>query len=415
MKIYRYIFIFLTSIVYQSITAQDASPSAYSFFGLGDPSFTGTTENISMGGIHVYSDSLHYTISSPATLSRLKYINMELGLKNNFIQAEDASGKEWMSAHNISYFALAIPFGKKYALGFGLLPVNTSGYKIYTKTDTGVYTFDGEGGNNRLFVAGSYRITPALSVGVEYQYYFGQLKRENLWVPNNVITYTKENNMLDFAGSTFKLSAFYQYKLKKDKYINANINYRFQNQLEAEYKYVSQIITIVNGSEDLAEIIIDDKRTGNLNLPPLFNFGLGTGQTNKWFLGAEYSFSDLSSYKNPYYDPSYVKYHTATELHLGGMYVPQYNSVSKYWKRITYRFGAYYKDTGMNLYNEDISDFGITFGLGLPALRGISNMNIGFELGQRGKNTNRLVKEQYINLHIGISLNDTWFIKRKIK
>jgi len=68
----------------------------------------------------------------------------------------------------------------------------------------------------------------------------------------------------------------------------------------------------------------------------------------------------------------------------------------------------------MNIYGEDITDFGITFGLGLPAIRGLSNMNIGFELGERGEKTSNLVKEQYINFHIGISLNDKWFVKRKI-
>jgi len=319
-----------------------------------------------------------------------------------------------MSAHNVSYFALAIPFGKKYALGFGLLPVNTSGYKIYTQTDTGTYTFDGEGGNNRLFVAGSYKISPELSVGMEYQYYFGQLKRENLWIPDDVMTYTKENTMLDFSGSTLKLSAFYQYRLNKDKYANFGINYRLKTQLDGEYKYISRLLTVINGQEETAEVLTDENKTGTLNFPSLINIGIGMGKTNQWFMGAEFSSSDLSDYKNPFYDPSYVKYKTATGLHLGGMYVPQYNSVSKYWKRITYRFGAFYENTGMNIYDEDISNFGITFGVGLPALRGISNMNIGLELGQRGKNTNRLVKEQYINLHIGISLNDRWFIKRKI-
>ena len=414
MKIYHFIVIFFISLLNFSVRAQDASPSPYSFFGLGDTAFQGTVENISMGGINILSDSLHYSINSPASLSRLKFINFNMGMNNRFIHAETPAEQEWMSAHNISYFALAIPFGKKYAIGLGLLPVNSSGYKIYSKNDLGTYTFDGEGGNNRIFLAGSYRLTGDFSVGIEYQYYFGFLKRENIWIPNNVITYTKENNLLDFSGSTFKFSALYKYPMADNKYININANYRLATSLKAEYKHISRLFTIVGGTEEVAETLQNDTQTGNLHMPYSIDFGTGFGKKNKWFIGANVNYTSLKDYKNIFYDPDYVQYNDAQSFRIGGMFVPQYNSVTKYWKRITYRYGGYYKNTGMNLYNEDIKDFGITFGLGLPAIRGISNMNIGVELGQRGKITEHLIKENYINLHIGISLNDTWFIKRKI-
>jgi len=414
MKIYRFLIIFLITLSFQSIRAQDGSPSPYSFFGLGDPVFTATAENISMGGIHVFSDSLHYNISSPATISRLKYINLRLALKNNFISTKDYSNKDWTSAHNVSYFSLAIPFGHKYAIGFGLLPVNSTGYQIYEKKDIGTYSFEGSGGNNRLFLAGSYRINPNLSVGMEYQYYFGVIKRENLWIPEDVFTFTKENHLLDFSGSTFKFSTFYRYTLNNDRYLNLSLNYRLQTKMDAEYKHVSRLISIINGSQNTEETLLDEDQTGQLTYPSSFNMGAGIGKRNKWFVGAEYSTSPMDDYKNIFYDPDYVQYTQANSLHLGGMFVPQYNSITKYWKRITYRYGIYYKNTGMRLYNEDITDFGITFGVGLPSLKGISNMNLGFEIGKRGKVTDHLIQENYINLHIDVSLNDKWFIKRKI-
>ena len=44
---------------------------------------------------------------------------------------------------------------------------------------------------------------------------------------------------------------------------------------------------------------------------------------------------------------------------------------------------------------------------------GFSNLNVGFEFGSRGINSESLVKESFWALRIGLSLNDLWFIKRK--
>ena len=137
MKIFfRLIFVSIILISIQS-KAQDGSPSPYSFFGLGDTSFQGTTENLSMGGIRIYADSIHYNINNPAALTQLKYVNLNLGLSNRFINMSDQTDSQWLSAHNISYFSLGLPVGKKIGIGLGLVPVNSSSYKIYEKDDLG--------------------------------------------------------------------------------------------------------------------------------------------------------------------------------------------------------------------------------------------------------------------------------------
>ncbi len=414
MKIFNLIILVVLILFSTQLQAQDGSPSPYSFFGLGDNSFKGTAENVSMGGISIYADSIHYNINNPASLTQLKFVNLNLGMANNFMYQSDQTQSQWLSAHNMSYFSLAFPVGKKIGMGLGLVPVNSSGFQIYDKNDFGTYTFKGDGGNSRLFLAGAYKITEELSIGVEYQYYFGYLNHENYWIPEDIYTYTKQNNDLDFSGQSFKFSSFYQHQLKKNKYFNISANYRLGTDLVASFQSYTQLITAVSGGNETVESLVREKETGKIYFPSKLNIAAGYGQKNKWFLGAQYTFKDMSQFRNPYFDPAYVTYKDASEVHLGGFYIPKYNSITKYWKRITYRAGAYFKNTGMNIYNEDISDFGITFGLGLPAIRKISNLNIGIELGQRGKITDHLVQEKYINLHIGISLNDRWFIKRKI-
>ncbi len=404
--------IFITSL---TIYAQDGSPSPYSYYGLGDSSFKGNVENISMGGISSYADSIHYNINTPASLARLKYVTLSLGLSNRFIRMEDQNDQVTVSAHNISYFALGIPIGKKAGIGFGILPETTSSFKIYNKASTGVYTFEGFGGLSRLFVAASYQINKNLSLGIEFQHHFGFLRQENIWIPDNSTIYTREDNNEDLLGSTFKVSGLFTYPLKNKHFLSANLDYQLGKKLKAHYTGKIRLIRVNStGREIIVSSIEKAEQESTINLPSILNAGIGIGKKNEWYVGAGINYVDLKNFTNQYMDPSTITYKDAYSLHLGGVYQPEYNSIRHYWKKITFRTGAYYKQTGMVLYGEDIKDFGITFGLGLPSLKGLSNLNFGVELGKRGTTSHNLVKENYINLHISFSLNDVWFIKRKI-
>ena len=112
-------------------------------------------------------------------------------------------------------------------------------------------------------------------------------------------------------------------------------------------------------------------------------------------------------------DPSPdVNYESMSRMSLGGFYIPKYDSFTNYLSRIVYRAGIRLENTGLELQNQTIKDFGITFGLGLP-MSGLSKINIGVEMGQLGTLDAGLVKENYTNIMLGFSLSDVWFIKRK--
>ena len=265
-----------------------------------------------------------------------------------------------------------------------------------------------------MFLAGAYQLTKDLSIGVEYQYYFGYLNHENYWIPNDPYTYTKENSDVSFAGHSFKFSGLYRYWLKEQYYVNVSADFTMAAVLDANYKNHTQLITSTPNGNDIVELLNRDEKYSTINFPASFNAGIGYGKLNNWFLGLEYNQKMMKDFRNPFFDPAYIQYQNASAIKFGGFYTPGYNSLTKYWKRVTYKAGLYYKNTGMLIHDNQITDFGITFGLSLPALRRLSNLNLGVEIGQRGKITNQLVKEKYVNFHIGLSLNDRWFIKHKI-
>jgi hypothetical protein len=148
------------------------------------------------------------------------------------------------------------------------------------------------------------------------------------------------------------------------------------------------------------------------------SFGSGFGEVKKWLVGAEVTFLNTSVTSNRFTDIEGSKFENATRYSLGGYFIPNYNSYSKYYKRITYRAGLRYENTGLvivrpGLEDKSITDFAANIGFGLPLGGIFSKINVGFEMGKRGTTYYNLVEENYFNISVGLSLSDRWFVKRK--
>jgi len=151
----------------------------------------------------------------------------------------------------------------------------------------------------------------------------------------------------------------------------------------------------------------------NFNLPSRLSIGSGFGEVRKWLVGAEVTLQSSSNLKNRFDDINGVVFENSTRYSVGGYYIPNYSSYSSFFKRVTYRGGLRYENTGMVIQNKSIEDFAVNLGLGLPLSGTFSNLNIGFEVGKRGTKYYNLIEENYINLSIGLSFSDRWFVKRK--
>ena len=179
------------------------------------------------------------------------------------------------------------------------------------------------------------------------------------------------------------------------------------------YREIANVVFTSSG-ENIFNVKKFDMESQDITLPSKATFGLGIGRPNKWFLGGEYSafgsIPEISVFNTPVND---VEYNDGNAYRLGGYIVPEYSSLTSYFKRVVYRFGGRFEETGLQLNGESIDEFGISFGLGLPIGGDFSNLNLGLEYGQRGTTNSGLIQENFFKLSIGLSLNDQWFVKRK--
>ena len=141
-------------------------------------------------------------------------------------------------------------------------------------------------------------------------------------------------------------------------------------------------------------------------------FGINYTSGTKFSLGFNYESTQWSKFSSAIVNNNLKNTYN---LSFGGFYRPNYNSISNYFSRVYYRFGAYYKKVPVEInQGEDIDDIGLNIGFGMPFFyqRKISHANIGVNLGLRGRGTS--IEEKYIRFTFSFTFNDDeWFIKRK--
>ena len=401
------------------IFSQTGTTSPYSYAGLGDVNFRGTHVNRFMGGLEIYNDSIHANLSNPSSYAKLKLTNYTLGLNyriNNMIGANETKS---IASAGLNYIGVAMPT-KYFGFGFGIIPYTSVGYKLsylenVNDNENILNLFEGEGGINKTFFSIGFRPLKFLSLGVTLNYNFGKIRYETGRFQDQVTLGTVLENTSSISGLDLKFSTQLEIPIKDALELQAMLSYTPKANListNSRFYNTRSFLSTNNFGENVEISLIDFglKRT-NITIPDIISFGFGVGKERKWFAGVQYTMNAMQNFSHEFISLPNVGYENAYQFSLGGFYIPDYSSITSYWKRIVFRMGFRHELTGILINNFGLKETGVNFGFGLP-LAGFSNTNIGFEYASRVADSNTY-KENFWSFRIGFSLNDKWFIKRK--
>ena len=396
--------------------AQKSSYSPYSYFGVGETNFSATADNKMMGGNTAYVDSVSVNLNVPASLSKLKFVNYSVGvnLKNNRYSTQDNNAKT--TTASLNYLSVSIPT-KLLGFNFGLKPNTSVGYLLESVDETtdpvSTNRYNGDGGINSAFLGIGFELFKNFGLGISSSYSFGNLNHYHSKILTDVELYTRVSSESSLSGLSYNFSAVFQQKFRNN--IQIYSSYVFQPESNLTSKNSQAIATLkfdgsFGGDSENIDLSSNGMDETKIIIPGFSSFGLGFGQDKKWFVGLNLKSVKGNGYRNELMALDNVNFDQHNIYSIGGFYLPKFDSFTSFFDRVTYRAGIKYIDGGLEVNQQDIKDFGINFGLGIPVGR-ISKANIGFELGQRGLDEFGLVKENYLNFMIGVSLNDLWFIK----
>ena len=435
----RFIVICIT-IISSTAFAQQGSGSPYSFYGIGSLKFKGTVENRSMGGMSVYLDSIHVNLRNPAAYAgnpiNGPYFNGEsrpvkfaLSGSMSDTNLESNSGEASANSTIFDYLAISVPVGK-FGFGFGLLPYTSVGYQLDDINDDSVLVnrYSGEGGLNRVFGGLGYQVNDKLSIGVDFNYNFGNIQNNAIEIAyasdGDVVEYqTREFNRSDLSGVNLNFGLSYKTMISDKLELSTTATYAPGSKLNSDNIRSFSTVTLDGSTLDViavsntidADLETDGLHKTKLTLPSTMTIGVGLGKPKSWFVGTEYTYQSSSDFSNPVFSSEDSTFEDASKIAVGGFYIPDYNAFSGYFKRVVYRAGFNFSNSGLVVKEESIKEFGMSFGVGLPVGRRslFSNANLGLEFGKRGTTNKNLIQENFVNFNVSLSLNSRWFEQKK--
>lgn len=405
--------------------AQSTINSPYSKFGVGNLSGSYLPQNRALGnlgyGISTVGGYNNINIANPASYANMRLTVFDIGASTHSQTLKKGSKSESNFNASLNHLAIGIPVSKKSALSFGLLPYSNFGYSyddVSSSVDTFKieHTYSGEGGINRAYIGYGFGLGKHFTFGANMSYLFGNLKEIRTTEFNQYIGFlnskTADNNSV--GGLVFDFGAQYTAALGKKAKITIGYTGNAKTDLHTTYSQLSTRYMESSGSEyraDTTRFINEVK--GNLVLPASHNFGFSIEKYNKWLVGADLRLANWSDFAR---SGSASQLNDTWGFSVGGQITPNVNAVTNYFKLIDYRLGFSYDKTYVKIAGQDIDVKSVNLGFGFPLISGRNafyKINFSTEIGTRGRLEQNLVKENFINFHLGFTINDRWFQKYK--
>ena len=394
--------------------AQLGTSSPYSRFGLGD--LQGTVfpvYNALGGGVTALSGSNIVNPSNPASYTsfRANSLLFSTGGLHKTTHFQNSSDNQIANNSAFSHLTIAFPISSNLGASFGMLPFSNIGYRLNARdkdvSADKIYT--GDGGLSKVYFGGAYEPFKGFSVGMNASYLFGGLnRRKKLDYDDESFFDARSNSSINLKGYYYELGLIYKRELANEKELSFGLT--ANNNSSIRVKRINIVETIAGANETVKDTVLSSVEWGNINFPQYISSGVSYRNGEKWLLVADYSMQNWADYS--LLDEG-DNLNNSTRLSGGLQYTPEFNSVTKYYKRIQYRLGAAYTNTPLTLNDTQLNEMSVSFGFGIPVKKSRTKYDISFTLGQRGTTDNNLLKEQFIKFGLSVSYDGIWFVKRK--
>ena len=323
---------------------------------------------------------------------------------------------------NFQYVSMAFPVTNWIGMAASIEGVSFVGYEQNFEGEIDDYEYEssflGTGGLSKVVIGIGAEVSKGFSLGVNANYIFGPIDFER------DINYS-DNSFYDYYGVVgasihgFQFAFGSQLELplsKKDKVV-IGATYEPAAKLNGKMTVQTfQVLSFYDGTSSVSKkISIDDYEEGDMTFdyPEAYGAGVMYHRGEQLSLGADFylqKWSDISATSGLELD----NLSDRMNLSVGMEYQPDYMS-PKYFDRVSYRLGAHYSKNYIKDNSEDIFDYGINFGVGLPLRYSRTTFNIGFEFGKMAALSNATLEENYAKVLLSCSLHEMWFFKRKFE
>lgn len=393
--------------------ADNGSNSPYTRYGVGMLSSQGMGINRQMGGLgyglrsHKYINPLN-----PASFAEADTLTMLFDAGFSLQNVNFKEGGTRINAQNASFDYVAVQFRlcKNLGMSAGFMPYSSVGYSFSTESAPGtnqasINSYSGTGGLYQPYIGLGWKPFKWLSVGFTGSYLYGDITHE---VGINFTNSTDRSRRYNASIKSYKLDWGVQFAKtfakKHDLVLGAT--YSLGHDLNAK-----ATITDITSSST-----VTDKIDEGFKLPHTIGAGFTYTYNKKWLFGADYTYEQWSGSTFFGNDKGVDR----SRISIGAEYTPE--TVSKNpFKMMSCRLGAYYAQPYTEIKGmKGCEEYGVSAGVSLPFFNN-NNRNSHATLHISGQyihmkpRSTGMIAENYLRINIGITFNESWFMKLKVR
>jgi hypothetical protein len=402
--------------------------SPYTRYGYGQLSDMSFGNSKAMGGIAIgLRNNQQINVTNPASYSAVDSLTFifDAGMTLQNANFSENGVKTNAKNSSVDYLAAQFRLGKGLGFTLGFLPMSTVGFSFSQtgslpdatdgSTQYATFSYDGDGGLQQVMAGLGYQVFKGFSVGANFSYLYGDITHTFATTFSNSSA-TKSVRTEQISVSDYKLDFGAQYELRLDKKNTVNLGVVFApgHSMNADgytsnatYLYSSSYSSYVVQTES-----VDTLKNG-YSLPTTFGVGATYVYDKRLTVGVDYSQQKWADAK---YNGKKGEYLTDRHrVSVGAEFTP--NSVShNYLKRVHYRLGGYYATPYAKVDGRDgANEYGVSAGFGLPLFQSKSILNLSGQFVKVEPKVKGLMSETYLKLNIGLTFNEQWFQKWKVR
>lgn len=400
------------------LQAQNAM-SPYSKFGYGILNDNATSAQRAMGGVgYAMNSGRQINTMNPASYAAVDSLTFlfDIGLDLTALWSTEngVAGKDF--GGGLDYITMQFPVSKTVGISLGLVPFSSVGYSFGSDINNGSNHREGIGGINQLY--GGVGVNPFKSfyIGANISYLFGT-------IANDAYAYTSAGSESLFE----RVMQIRDWRVQFGVQYALNLDMRNKLTLGAVYTPGKKLLGKTWGtyydisSDTQPDTVGYSDLDGRYTLPDAWGLGLSYEWNKRLIAEVDFTYQNWKDAKSApiineetgevVFDKS--NFDNRWKIAAGMQYTPKERG--SYWQRISYRFGGFYNHDYVLVGDNNLRDYGVSMGFGLPAPKSKTLINIGFEWHRREAHPASLIKEDYFNITLGVNFNEMWFWKNKIR
>ena len=412
MKIQRLLTVAIAAMaVVTGAWSQGSTTSPYSRVGYGLLSDNASGIQRSMGGVgYAMQNGRVINAMNPASYSQVDSLtfmwDVGVGLTNLWSQEGSRTGHNF--GGGLDYLTGHFRITRGLGGSFGLVPYSSVGYTFGNKLDNGEEYRGGSGGLAQLYLGAGYELFKGLSLGANVAYMFGTTTNSTSVTDESSAVF---NRIMEVRDWNIQVGLQYAQRIGENDRLVVGATYQPRKSLHGHTWG-----TMYDLQDNDIDTIGYTSLKGKYEQP----HSIGVGVSYEWdrrLLGeVDFTYQKWADAKYAPlrgFEEGGMRFDNRWKVAAGLQYTP--NRRGSYVGAMMFRVGGFYNHDYMNIRGSNVRDYGATIGVGLPVPSGKTTINIGLEWKHRYSAPVSMIKENYLNITIGVNVNEMWFWKNKIR